>query len=67
MPPRNFTLQSNRSYFKSKKEVAHFRSKRVIELDIFTPRADYRDAAADAENLIDSEGLKGSVSGYDSL
>lgn len=50
---------------KSKKAVAHFHSKRVIEQDIFTPRADYRDGAA--ENLIDSGGLKGSLSGYDSL
>lgn len=66
-PEPQLHLRSHRSYFKSKKAVAHFHSKRVIERDIFTHRADYRDGAADAENLIDSGGLKGSLSGYDSL
>lgn len=45
--------------------MARFHSKCVIERDIFTHCTDYRDGAADAENLIDSGGLKSSLSGYD--
>lgn len=47
--------------------MARFHSKCVIKRDIFTHCTDYRDGAADAENLIDSRGLKSSLSGYDSV
>lgn len=47
--------------------MARFHSKCVIERDIFTHCTDYREGAADAENLIDSGGLKSSLSGYDSV